>query len=70
LVTGILFVEASKIGAILFGGAWTLRFVSFGINAILFGVLTYYFMGESLSLKNIICLCLAVIIILVQGFMD
>lgn len=70
LVTGILFVEASKIGADLFGSAWTLRFLSFAINTIVFGLFTYFLMGESMTLKNIISLGLGVVIILVQGFMD
>lgn len=70
LVTGILFVEASKIGATLFDSAWSLRFLGFAINTIVFAVFTYFAMNEGLSLKNAISMGLAVVIILVQGFVD
>lgn len=70
LVTGIFFVEASKIGVKLFDTAWALRFLGFAINTIVFGILTYFAMGEGLSTKNAICLGLSLVIVLVQCFVN
>lgn len=47
--------------------AWASRFVSFGISYLIFPVLTYYFLGESmLSLKTLVCVLLSFIMIYIQ----
>ena len=66
LITSILFVEASKIGATIFQSAWTIRFIGFGINTLIFAFLTQITIGENFSPKTIICLCLSIIILLIQ----
>tara|TARA_R110000796_G_scaffold159388_5_gene276218 strand:- start:3418 stop:3729 length:312 start_codon:yes stop_codon:yes gene_type:complete len=68
LVTSILFVEASKIGAGIFKDAWTLRFLGFSINTIVFAIFTHFAMGGDFSTKTILCLTLSVSIVLIQCF--
>ena len=68
LVTSILFVEASKIGATVFTNPWTLRFLAFAINTLIFAVLTQTTMGTDFNPKTIICLVLSIVIILIQCF--
>ena len=64
-----LFINATRIGYEAFGNLWPLRIVGFSIGTIVFSFMTYYFMGEGLTPKTIICILLSVIIILVQVFM-
>jgi len=68
LFTSILFVEASKIGATIFVNPWTLRFMAFAINTLLFATLTQVTMGTDFDTKTIVCLLLSVAIILIQCF--
>ena len=68
LVTGVLYVEATKIGATIFHDAWTLRFLAFSINTILFAILTFLFINHSFDLKTTICMALSIIIVLIQCF--
>lgn len=66
LVAGFFFIESSKLGFKIFTSAWSIRFLGFSINTIMFFVLTNYFMNEKLDTKNTICLVLAILIIVVQ----
>ena len=68
LGASIFFVEATKAGAIIFDSAWTLRFIGFSINTIVFGIFTHFFVGKDFSPKTLICLGLSLIIVLVQCF--
>tara|TARA_B100000674_G_C37761986_1_gene878398 strand:+ start:694 stop:1032 length:339 start_codon:yes stop_codon:yes gene_type:complete len=68
LGASILFVEATKAGAIIFNSAWTLRFIGFSINTIVFGIFTHFFVGKDFSPKTLICLGLSLVIVLVQCF--
>lgn len=46
---------------------WGIRFISFGLTFIIFPILTYYFLGESLfTLKHALCTLLSILIILIQ----
>jgi len=64
-----LFIIATRLVAGYYGGQlWPGRFIAFAMGMISFSLLTYYLMGESLSTKTIICLCLAFCIILIQLF--
>ena len=70
LITGVLYVEATKIGASIFPDAWTLRFIAFSINTILFGIMTYLFITPNMDTKTIISMILSIVIILIQCFWD
>ena len=72
LVTGTLvsvaFVFAAKYGIESFGSAWSFRLLQFSIGMFVFTYLTHVFLGESISVKNGICIGLSVLIILIQAF--
>ena len=49
---------------------WGIRFVAFGISYLVFPILTYYMLGESMfTLKTMICIFLSIIMIAVQILM-
>ena len=50
------------------GMLWPGRLISFGGGIIVFTVLTYIIMGESITLKTIISLILACILVSIQVF--
>ena len=51
------------------GSAWTARFIGSSAGLILFPILTWFLLGESMfTTKTMICLGLAVLIILMQLF--
>ena len=49
-----------------FGAFWNMRLAGFGIGTIIFGLFTWYFIGEILTLKTMISILLATAIILIQ----
>jgi hypothetical protein len=50
------------------GELWPGRLLGFGIGAICFGVLTYYYVSEGITPKTAVCLILALTLVLVQIF--
>ena len=51
------------------GSAWTARFIGSSAGLIVFPILTWFLLGESMfTPKTMICLALAVIIMLIQAF--
>ena len=48
------------------GTLWSARMLGFGISTIIFGLMTYAIMEESITYKTAICLILAIAIILIQ----
>ena len=52
------------------GSLWQIRFIGFGLSYLVFPVLTWYFLGESMfTLKTGICIVLSMLIILIQVYM-
>jgi len=49
-----------------FGNYWYVRPVGFGMATITFGILTWLLLNELPDTRTIICLCLSVIIIILQ----
>jgi len=71
LLTGIpitwLYLKATSLGVNAFDGQmWPQRLISFATGILIFSLMTYLVMGETINLKNIICLLLAFSIILIQ----
>ena len=67
--TSICFWYAYKIIMESTGSAWTARFIGSSAGLIVFPVLTWFLLGESMfTMKTMTCLFLAVIIILIQVF--
>ena len=50
------------------GELWPGRLIGFGIGAICFGIMTYWYMGEGITAKTAVSLILAITLVLVQIF--
>ena len=61
-----LFWLATKIGYQGFGNLWSVRFVGFATSMLTFPFLTYFYLGEIMTIKTIITLGLALIIMILQ----
>ena len=64
-VTG-LFWLATKWGYLGFGNLWAVRFLGFATSMMTFTIMTWLYLGEVMTLKTIVTLTLAVIIMLLQ----
>ena len=64
-----IFITATKLGYEFFGNLWPIRIIGFSIGTIVFSFMTFYFMGEGLAPKTIICILLSLMIIMVQIFL-
>ena len=62
----ILFWLCTKIGYEAFGNLWAVRFFGFAASMITFPIMTYLYLGEPMTMKVILTLGLAVIIMLLQ----
>ena len=56
----------TKYGYIAFGNLWSVRFMGFAASMITFPIMTYFYLGEPMTLKVIVTLILAIIIMLPQ----
>jgi len=62
----ILFWYATKWGYIGFGNLWAVRFLGFATSMLTFPIMTYLYLGEAMTLKTIITLGLAILIMIIQ----
>ena len=62
----LLFWYATKIGYQGFGNLWSVRFMGFATSMLTFPIMTWLYLGEILTLKTIITLLLALIIMILQ----
>ena len=62
----ILFWYATKWGYIGFGNLWSVRFLGFAASMMTFPIMTYWYLGEPMTIKIILTLGLATIIMLLQ----
>ena len=62
----VLFWLCTKIGYEAIGNLWSVRFMGFAISMITFPFMTYFYLGEPMTMKIILTLGLAVIIMLLQ----
>ena len=61
------FIKATELCAIWFDGlTWPGRLLGFGFGAIMFAILSYTVLGETITTKTIVSLTLALAIVLVQ----
>ena len=56
----------TKIGYIGFGSLWSVRFMGFATSMMVFPIMTYFYLGEPMTLKVIATLILALIIMILQ----
>ena len=61
-----LFWWATKIGYDGFGNLWAVRLMGFATSMVSFPIMTWLYLGEVVSLKTIISILLAIIIMLLQ----
>lgn len=60
---------AAKYTYMAVGTAWSVRFIAFGISYLVFPVLTWWLLKESMfTTKTMVCIMLSFIILLVQLF--
>ena len=62
----LLLWYCTKIGYIGFGNLWAVRFMGFATSMLVFPIMTYFYLGEPMTLKVIVTLILALIIMLLQ----
>ena len=62
----LLLWYCTKIGYIGFGNLWAVRFMGFATSMLVFPFMTYFYLGEPMTLKVIVTLILAIIIMLLQ----
>ena len=62
----LLFWYATKIGYIGFGNLWAVRFMGFATSMLTFPIMTWLYLGEAITLKTLVTLLLALIIMLLQ----
>ena len=62
----LLFWHCTKIGYEAFGNLWSIRFMGFATSMMTFPVLTYFYLGEVITLKTLITILLAITILILQ----
>ena len=65
----LLFWYATKIGYVGFGNLWAVRFIGFATSMLTFPLMTYLYLGEAMSVKTLLTLALATVIMLIQIFL-
>ena len=62
----LLFWLCTKWGYLGFGNLWAVRWLAFGSSMLVFPLMTYFYLGEAITLKTLISIILAIIILLLQ----
>jgi len=62
----LLFWLCTKWGYLGFGNLWAVRWLAFGSSMIVFPIMTYFYLGEVITLKTLISIILSILIILLQ----
>ena len=62
----LLFWYATKWGYLGFGNLWSVRFLGFATSMMTFPIMTYFYLGETITLKTLVTILLAFIIMLLQ----
>ena len=62
----LLFWWSTKIGYEGFGNLWAIRFLGFATSMFTFPIMTYFYLGEVITLKTLITILLAIIIMILQ----
>jgi hypothetical protein len=62
----MLFWYTTKFGYEGFGALWPVRFMGFATSMLTFPLMTWLYLGETITLKTLITIILAIIIMLLQ----
>ena len=61
-----MFILATKWGYQGFGNLWSVRFMGFATSMLTFPIMTYFYLGEAITLKTAVTILLAIIIMILQ----
>ena len=61
-----MFIMSTKFGYSGFGALWPIRLLGFATGMISFPIITYFMLGEGITIKTGISIILAIIIMLLQ----
>ena len=61
-----LFWYCTKIGYEGFGALWPVRFMGFATSMLTFPILTWYYLGETITLKTTLTILLSIAIMIIQ----
>tara|TARA_Y100000996_G_scaffold356158_1_gene296948 strand:- start:111 stop:452 length:342 start_codon:yes stop_codon:yes gene_type:complete len=62
----LLFWLATKWGYMGFGNLWAVRWLTFGSSMLVFPIMTWLYLGETITIKTGVSILLAIIIMLLQ----
>ena len=62
----IMFWYCTKIGYEGFGTLWPVRFMGFATSMLTFPIMTYFYLGEPITLKTFVTIILSVVIMIIQ----
>ena len=62
----LFFWYATRIGYEGFGNLWSVRFIGFATSMLTFPVMTYFYLGEVITLKTAVTILLAIVIMILQ----
>ena len=62
----LFFLYATRIGYEGFGNLWSVRFLGFATSMLTFPIMTYFYLGEVVTLKTAITILLAIVIMILQ----
>ncbi len=66
---GLLFYFGWRHATVAMESVWSARLITFGISFLVFPILTWYLLGESMfKPKTLVCVALSLLIILIQVF--
>tara|TARA_Y100000034_G_C6528701_1_gene227772 strand:+ start:54 stop:395 length:342 start_codon:yes stop_codon:yes gene_type:complete len=61
-----LFILSTKYGYVGFGNLWSVRLTGFAVGMLVFPFITYWMLGEGITIKTSISILLALCILLLQ----
>ncbi len=63
---GLLFWYGTKLGYQGFNSLWSVRFMGFATSMMTFPIMTYFYLGEAITLKTLITILLCIVIMILQ----
>ena len=65
--TSLIAAYATRMLYISLDSAWSIRFIGFGTSYLVFPVMTWILLGESMfTLKTLLCIALSIVILMIQ----
>ncbi len=65
--TSLIAAYATKTLYVSLDSVWSIRFIAFGLSYLVFPVMTWILLGESMfTLKTLLCIALSIVILMIQ----